>query len=135
MTIYKHSRPKGMVSWRPTGKTRTILEQVGAVLREYREHWPLTLRQIFYRLVGVYGYGKTDNAYKRLGEYLVRARRAGVIPFDAMRDDGWTQTTLNTFESPEHFRRAVRYIPQRTTRSINRRNRRGGWGSSWKPPA
>ena len=51
---------------------------------------PLTVRQIFYRLVGAHGYDKTEQAYARLGEHLNRARRAGLIEFDAIRDDGIT---------------------------------------------
>ena len=51
---------------------------------------PLTVRQIFYRLVGAHGYDKTENAYSRLGEKIKRARRAGLIPFEAIRDDGVT---------------------------------------------
>jgi len=30
----------------------------------------------------------TEEAYERLGEHLNRARRARVISFDAIRDDG-----------------------------------------------
>jgi hypothetical protein len=49
---------------------------------------PLTNRQIFYRLVGVHGYPKIEKAYDRLGEMLNRARRAGLIPWEHIRDDG-----------------------------------------------
>ena len=65
------------------------LEQVQAVLDEYQDYLPLTLRQIFYRLVGMYGYPKTEKDYGNLGETLNRARRAGIIPMDAIRDDGF----------------------------------------------
>jgi hypothetical protein len=63
---------------------------VQAVLDEYSAYLPLTVRQIFYRLVSVHGYEKTERAYDRLGEHLNRARRAGLIPFEAIRDDGIT---------------------------------------------
>jgi hypothetical protein len=59
-------------------------------LDEYRAYLPLTVRQIFYRLVGAHGYSKTEQAYARLGEHLNRARRAGLIPFSSIRDDGTT---------------------------------------------
>jgi len=65
-----------------------LLSNVEAVLEEYEEHLPLTVRQIFYRLVGAFGYPKDEDAYERLGDKLVRARRARMIPFDAIRDDG-----------------------------------------------
>jgi hypothetical protein len=89
-------RPKGYASWAPRVATRALLEQVDGVLDEYREHVPLTVRQIFYRLV-TSGYPKTELAYNRLAEHLVRARRARLIPFDAIRDDG-----VVTYSSPWH---------------------------------
>ena len=55
-----------------------------------KPYLPLTVRQTFYRLVGAWGYDKTELAYGRLGEHLNRARRSGIIPFNAIRDDGIT---------------------------------------------
>ena len=57
-------------------------------MAEYGAYLPLTVRQIFYRLVGAHGYEKTEAAYERLGEKIARARRAGIIEFGAIRDDG-----------------------------------------------
>lgn len=108
-------RPRGYdPSYSPHQKTRVLLDQVRDVLDEYEEHVPLTVRQIFYRLVGQYGYEKTENAYDRLVEALVRARRARLIPFDVIRDDGIV-TIENTFYNgiedfqDETARRARRY--------------------------
>jgi hypothetical protein len=84
----RHRRPKGYADWRPQRKTRELLGQVRQVLDEYSEQLPLTVRQIFYRLVGAHGYDKTERAYERLAEHLVRARRARLIAFDHIRDDG-----------------------------------------------
>ena len=56
----RHRRPKGDAPWRPQRQTYVLLDQVHAVLDEYAEHLPLTVRQIFYRLVGAYGYEKTE---------------------------------------------------------------------------
>lgn len=81
-------RPRGYVrNYWPHPKTRTLLDQVQEILREYDAHLPLTLRQIFYRLVAAYDYPKTEQAYQTLGIHLINARRAGEIPFDALRDD------------------------------------------------
>lgn len=123
--MYEHSRPKGFVSWQPRDGTQVILDQVQQVLDRYREHWPLTLRQVFYSLVAVHGYEKTDKAYKRLGEYLVRARRAEIIPFEAMRDDGWSQTRLNHFDDAADFWQAVEATAKRYRRDKQRRQ--GRW--------
>ena len=67
------TRPRGFASWSPRQETLELLARVNAVLGEYQDHLPLTLRQIFYRLVGAHGYEKTEQAYARLGEHLVRA--------------------------------------------------------------
>jgi hypothetical protein len=83
-----HKRPKGYAPWRPQKKTTRLLFQVKQILAEYRDHLPLTARQIFYRMVAAYDYPKTENAAGSLNEYLVRARRAEMIDFDHIRDDG-----------------------------------------------
>jgi hypothetical protein len=81
------TRVRGLTEWQPQHATRQLLETVRAVLAEYRIYLPMTLPQVFYRLVGAHGYDKTEGAYGRLGEALNRARRAGTIPFEAIRDD------------------------------------------------
>ena len=81
-------RPKGYADWSPQAPARALLDQVEEILDEYAEHLPLSVRQIFYRLVGRFDYEKTENAYGRLADRLVRARRARLIDFDAIRDDG-----------------------------------------------
>ncbi len=73
------------------------------MLLEYADHLPLTVRQIFYRLVGAFGYPKDDNAYGRLGEKLLRARRARMIPFGAIRDDGIVSYSPEFFADPADF--------------------------------
>lgn len=76
--------------WRPSPYVLEVVEQSQAILHEYGGYGPMTVRQIFYRLVGNYGYPKDERAYKRLAEYLVKARRAQMVPFHAIRDDGGT---------------------------------------------
>jgi hypothetical protein len=81
------TRPKGYAPWAPSPDVQEVLRAVQIVLEEYRDYLPMTNRQIFYRLVGAFGYAKTETAYKRLCGYLTRARRARIIPFSAIRDD------------------------------------------------
>jgi hypothetical protein len=97
------SRVRGLAEWRPQVHTLVLLEQVKAILAEYASFLPLTLRQVFYRLVGARGYDKTELAYGRLGEALNRARRASLIPWDAIRDDGWQLHTPWSWNSPEEL--------------------------------
>jgi hypothetical protein len=76
---------------------------VDKVLFEYQNYLPLTVRQIFYRLVGAFGYPKTERAYERLGNYLVRARRAGKVPFEAIRDDSASVMDHLHFDGEDEF--------------------------------
>lgn len=102
------ARPRGFITdWRPRPETLALLNQAKAVLVEYAEQLPLTLRQIFYRLVGVYAYEKSEQAYKRLTELLNKARRAGLVDMSAIRDDGFTNDRPFFFESVNDFLNTV----------------------------
>lgn len=81
------ARPRGYAPWNASEEAAGLIDQVQEVLETYRSYLPMTSRQIFYRLVAAYGYAKTERAYKTLCERLVRARRAGMIRFSAIRDD------------------------------------------------
>lgn len=107
----KTGRPRGYIpDYRPQKKTRDLLEQVGFVLEEYRDYWPLTCRQIFYRLVGAHGYPKSEQAYGRLCHHLANARRARMISFNAIRDDGVTTYGLDHFDDHDAFLRRIRLM-------------------------
>lgn len=100
---YTNARPRGLAPWRPQAKTRLLLDAVNGVLTEYAEHLPLTGRQIFYRLVGTTGYPKTENGYEALLDKLSRARRSGLVPFGAIRDDGVTARLPYEFDGMPDF--------------------------------
>jgi hypothetical protein len=97
------TRVRGLAPWAPRSATRALLEGVQAVLGEYEKYLPLTIRQIFYRLVGAHDYPKSENAYSNLAEHLNRARRSGIIPFDAIRDDGVTVAEPDFWEDAEQL--------------------------------
>lgn len=101
--VYRYHRKRGLAAWRPQKKTADLLEHVNAVLDEYSEHLPLTARQVFYRLVGAHGYEKTELAYERLTTILVNARRAGMVAFDAIRDDGVIAEIPIAYDGEESF--------------------------------
>jgi hypothetical protein len=100
---YKRQRVMGLAPWQPRAKTQATLDQILEILDEYREQWPITNRQICYRLVGRFGYDKSEQAFERAYEYLNRARRAGMVPFEAIRDDGEEVAVPLTFASREQF--------------------------------
>ena len=85
----KTHRVRGFAPWRPQGNAKALLGDVNNVLAAFAAYLPLTVRQIFYRLVATTGFPKSERAYKRLAEILVRARRAGLVSWDAIRDDGF----------------------------------------------
>ena len=64
---------------------------------------PLTIRQVFYRLVGAHGYEKTERAYTRLSELMNRARRARIISMDAIRDDGGQKIEPTMWRDEQDF--------------------------------
>lgn len=102
------TRPKGYMRWTPRPEHAVLVGQVRTVLAEYASYGPMTVRQVFYRLVGEYGYDKTELAYKRLAELLVKARRAQLIGFESIRDDGTVEKGGGGWQSRESFWRAVR---------------------------
>jgi len=99
-----------ILEYSPQAKTRRLLDDVQAVLDEYEAYWPLTCRQVYYRLIGAHGYPKTELFYKNLCHHMVNARRGKLIPFDAIRDDGVTTFRLDHFDDEEHFLRHVREL-------------------------
>ena len=108
MTV-RRTRPRGFADWNPRPDTLALVAQVRAVLDEYAAHLPLTVRQVFYRLVGSRGYDKTERAYARLCETVGRARRAGMLPFAAFSDDGGSRHGGDGYDSPAAFLRGLRW--------------------------
>jgi hypothetical protein len=98
------TRVKGFADWNPQRKTQRLLEDIDVVLEEYRAFLPLTIRQVFYRLVGK-GYPKTENFYATVQEVCNRARRSGRIRFTSIRDDGVSRQggEMLTYDSPREY--------------------------------
>ncbi|MER8919499.1 hypothetical protein [Mesorhizobium sp. M0802] len=115
----KTGRPKGYIAnYQPQTKTLALLDAVDMVLTEYREHWPLTIRHVFYRLVGAYGYPKDESFYSKLIDHIGNARRGRVIPFNAIRDDGVVTHRMDHFDDQNHFLRHVRVLGENYHRNM-----------------
>lgn len=113
---YPHARPKGyQLDYAPRWGTRPLLDAVLAILTEYAAYLPLTVRQIFYRLVGVHDYPKDDLGYKRLADHLVTWRRARLVPFDAIRDDGVVGGSPPHYRDEAQLWGVLRHIVQNVT--------------------
>jgi hypothetical protein len=102
-TLTKRTRPRGFAEWNPRPDTMALIHLITAILAEYADYVPLTCRQIFYRLVGTKGFPKTENDYSRLCEVIGRSRRAGMIPFDHIRDDGTARREFQTWSGANAF--------------------------------
>jgi hypothetical protein len=87
----KRSRPVGYASWTPRSTTLESLEHITSVLDDHRDYWPLPPRQVLYRLMGRGQATKDDDG--RTGDYIVRGRRAGLIPWEAI-GDGRTESMV-----------------------------------------
>lgn len=113
------SRPRGyMPDYRPQERTKLLLCDVLAVLDEYEEHLPLTSRQIFYRLIGAYGYEKTEAFYGKLCHHIAMARRGRMIPFKSIRDDGVTTFNMEHFDDADDFRAHLRLKAKNYQRNL-----------------
>lgn len=75
-------------NWRPRQETVILVGRVRQILDEYRDNLPLTVRQIYYRMIAEWKYPKGKKFQRQLYAAVGNARRAGRIPFDAIRDDG-----------------------------------------------
>jgi hypothetical protein len=103
----RKTRPRGFAAWDPQPESLALVEQVRAVLSLFRAYLPVTIRQVFYRLVSTVGYPKDEQAYGRLCDTLNRARRAGLLPWGDFRDDGFTRVAPTSWDSPSDWARAV----------------------------
>ena len=102
----KSPRPRGyMLDWKPRADTERLLADIADVLSELASVLPVTGRQIFYRLVAKGRIGKTERDASRLNEVLQKARRAGLISWDDIRDDGITRLEPFAFDSEDGARR------------------------------
>jgi hypothetical protein len=57
-----------------------------AIVAAVRDEHPVTLRGVFYRVVSAGAEDKTELGYRRIGQRLLKLRRAGVIPYDWVTD-------------------------------------------------
>jgi len=97
----KRSRVRGYAPWKPQARARATLANVEQVLETYQAHLPMSVRQILYALIGRDQAEKGD--YEHLLDVMNRARRAGMIDFEAIRDDGISVIEPVTYTGIEDF--------------------------------
>ena len=119
---YRRRRPLGLAPWKPQARTRPLVDAISRVLDEYRDFWPLTARQVYYRLIGLgLPVAKTKAGADGVGDKLNRGRRAGLWPWEAIRDEGAVRvasaaastTPADFWECVRISRRVLRARPPR----------------------
>lgn len=94
-----------------TTSSLAYLERAKQVMADLSDYWPLTLRQIYYQLVGALVIENNIGEYKKLSDTLADARIDGLIEWEAMEDrsrtlldsTGWTDKTIFTEAHLENF--------------------------------
>jgi len=103
---------RGLVYWNPQKKSITFIEQLLTVVNYYREHnYPApTVRDVYYDMIGRYGYAKGKALNKKVYRLLRKMRRVNEgpgekynIPFSAITDDSNKSLVIATHKDPEGF--------------------------------
>jgi hypothetical protein len=94
---------------------RPMLEAAIDIINQYKNYWPLTLRQIHYRMLvkGVLRnannpdsvYVNTQQSYKDLSDLLTRARLDFDVPWASMHDPTRPRTSWLQWENVEPYMR------------------------------
>ena len=93
------TRSRGYIEWKPQKKAALVVEQIQDILIQNGDYLPLSLRQIFYLGGSAFVWPKTEKYYKSLGDVLTNARRARMIDFQDIRDDGVVRSRTKVWSS------------------------------------
>jgi hypothetical protein len=97
-------------------ETLQVIEQANAIIETYAaQGFDLTLRQLYYQFVSRDLIPNRQKEYDRLGDILSKARRAGLVDWDAIVDRTRNLRSPSVWSSPEQIVQAVaaqfRYDP------------------------
>lgn len=85
-----------------TAAHKQVIKQANQIIDEYAaQGYRLTLRQIHYQFVARDWYENTQQNYKRLGNILDAARKAGRVDWDAIEDRTRGLRRIPVWQSPE----------------------------------
>ena len=85
-----------------TGAHKQVIKQANAIIDEYgAQGYKMTLRQIHYQFVARDLYDNTQANYKRLGNILDHARKAGLVDWDAIEDPTRSLRRVSVWDNPE----------------------------------
>ena len=95
------TRARHTAKWNST--TWAYLEQVQEVLASMREYWPLTLRQLYYRLVGANVIANNLGEYKKLSRVLSKARLQELVELEAIEDRSRSMVDWQVYPMADDF--------------------------------
>lgn len=97
--------------WSWTKLQNTRAEQVLAVVNEIEDYWPLTLRQIYYRLVSAGHIENKDSDYKQLSRLIKQMRVDEKLPWDVMTDRARRMSDKRGWsDNAEYLENLERYV-------------------------
>jgi len=76
-------------------------------LNELEDYWPLTLRQLYYRLVAKLIIPNNLNSYKKLSDVVTRLRRFEILPWEVIEDRTRKVSDKRGFQSTSEYLRAI----------------------------
>src|SRR5882672_2253647 len=84
--------------------TKRLIGQAAGILAEES---PMTIRQLFYRLVSVAAIENNRNDYQRVSTTMTKARNDGRIDFHCIVDRSRPEYMPNVFDDAAHYARVV----------------------------
>ncbi len=92
-----------------TTKTQTTIDQAIGIIEQYQaQGFSLTLRQLYYQFVARALIPNTERDYKRIGNILSDARRAGLVDWNAIEDRTRFIRRLSSWDKPQDVLEAAR---------------------------
>ncbi|GAH53844.1 unnamed protein product, partial [marine sediment metagenome] len=85
-----------------TRQTLATIAQAEEIIEQYQaQGFSLTLRQVYYQFVARALIPNTERDYKRLGNIISDARRAGMIDWSAIEDRTRFLRSLSSWDTPQ----------------------------------
>jgi hypothetical protein len=97
----------------PRGETKPITLLIKAAIRILTKEWPMTIRQLFYRIVSTKGKSgqalmvNSTASYKKVSRIMTKARRDGRCDYDFIVDRSRADYTAGGWNNPTQFLRYV----------------------------
>lgn len=89
------------ISWTP--KRQKQAEKIITVVNDLSAYWPLTLRQIYYRLVAAGIIANTRSKYNDLSKVIKQMRLDGMMPWETMEDRARRVSTKRGVEDADAY--------------------------------